>query len=45
MRALDYAITTVAALFLAYVVATPVAKFIDQSFKEAARNLEQMNGG
>lgn len=44
MRTADYIITTLAGLFFAYLIATPVSKFIDQSFKEAARNLSQMSG-
>lgn len=42
MRVLEYVILTAIGLGLAYFVATPVAKFVEQSFAEAARNLEQM---
>lgn len=42
MRALSWVLATGMSLGFAYVVATVTSKFIEQSFAEAARNIEQM---
>lgn len=42
MRAGDYLVATLAGLFLAYMVATPLARFVNKSFTDAAQRLEEM---
>ena len=42
MRALSWVIATAMSLGFAYVVAKVTGDFIEQSFAEAARNIEQM---